>query len=76
MVVPLQWHINRDKQVWGEDADEFRPQRFIDSEGKFYLPKEFMPFQVSLGCIFVIIQGVWKVSVYERHTDKSLLIIT
>ncbi|KZV94234.1 cytochrome P450 [Exidia glandulosa HHB12029] len=27
------WEINHDKDVWGDDADNFRPQRHLDDDG-------------------------------------------
>jgi cytochrome P450 len=37
------WHCNRDREVFGEDADEFRPGRHLDEKGEL-LPG---PFQTS-----------------------------
>jgi cytochrome P450 len=28
------WHCNRDRAVFGEDADEFRPERHLDEHGE------------------------------------------
>ena len=28
------WHCNRDQEVFGEDADEFRPERHLDENGE------------------------------------------
>ncbi len=47
MVVPLQWAMNRDEAMWGEDAGEFRPERFIKGgEVKVEEPTHFLLFQV------------------------------
>ena len=32
--MPNLWHCNRDRTVFGEDADEFRPERYIDERGE------------------------------------------
>lgn len=32
-----------DSELW-EEPEEFRPERFINEEGKVYKPKHFMPF--------------------------------
>jgi len=32
--IPNIWHCNRDRTVFGEDADEFRPDRYIDEHGE------------------------------------------
>jgi cytochrome P450 len=28
------WHCNRDREVFGDDADEFRPERHLDENGE------------------------------------------
>jgi cytochrome P450 len=45
------WHCNRDRAVFGEDADEFRPERHLDENGEL-LPGPFETYQaghVTLG---------------------------
>jgi len=32
--MPNVWHCNHDKAVFGEDADEFRPERHLDANGE------------------------------------------
>ncbi|XP_049870032.1 cytochrome P450 4C1-like isoform X2 [Pectinophora gossypiella] len=36
------WALHRDPRYWGEDAEQFRPERFIDVPLKH--PAQFMPF--------------------------------
>jgi cytochrome P450 len=45
------WHCNHDREVFGEDADEFRPERHLDENGEL-LPGPFETNQaghVTLG---------------------------
>ena len=30
------WHCNRDREIFGEDADEFRPERHLDEKGELF----------------------------------------
>ena len=60
MVVALHWHMNRNPDLWGSDANEFHPERFLSyhdanlssgDESKaaqpiLNIPPHFMPFQV------------------------------
>ena len=61
MVVALHWHMNRNPDLWGPDANESRPERFLSyhdpdlfsgDESKatqpiVHVPLHFMPFQVT-----------------------------
>ena len=60
MVVALHWHMNRNPDLWGLDANEFRPERFLiyedvdesygiepsETQPTLSIPPHFMPFQV------------------------------
>lgn len=46
MVVPLQWAVHMDSRHW-HDPHTYRPDRFLDSEGKFNTPQAFIPFQTG-----------------------------
>jgi cytochrome P450 len=41
------WSIHRDKQIWGSDADAFRPERFEPEEDGARPPLAYMPFGVG-----------------------------
>ncbi|CAG5125150.1 unnamed protein product [Candidula unifasciata] len=43
-IIPNLDSVLHDKATWGEDADCFRPERFIDKSGKLNVPEEFIPF--------------------------------
>lgn len=39
--------VLHDKATWGEDAMSFRPERFIDENGKLQIPDQFIPFGIG-----------------------------
>lgn len=43
-IVPNLDSVLHDKKIWGADAMSFRPERFLDDEGKIRNPEEFIPF--------------------------------
>lgn len=45
-MVPLQWAVHMNPDIW-EDPNKFMPSRFIDEEGHFYKPDNFIPFQTG-----------------------------
>jgi 26-hydroxylase len=42
-VIPLLHAVHMDPEVW-DQPEEFRPERFLNNEGKVHKPKQFMPF--------------------------------
>ena len=32
------WHCNHDRTIFGDDADDFRPERYLDAKGEEVLP--------------------------------------
>lgn len=49
MVAYQPYAMGRMKFIWGDDAEEFRPERWLNEEGKFQQesPFKFTAFQVS-----------------------------
>ncbi|CAK9827142.1 Cytochrome P450 306a1 [Anthophora retusa] len=46
MIVPMQWAVHTDPVYW-QDPLEFRPDRFLTEDGRFFKPESFLPFQTG-----------------------------
>lgn len=46
MVVPLQWAVHTNPDYW-EDPLAFKPDRFLDVDGKLAKPEAFIPYQTG-----------------------------
>ena len=68
IILPLMESILSGQQIW-TDPDAFRPERFLDDDGKCVQPDEFIPF--SLGkCLFVG-QHLKNLDVKEMRGSES-----
>ncbi|XP_076462578.1 cytochrome P450 2B4-like [Babylonia areolata] len=47
VIMPFLDTALHDPEVWGGDPYSFRPERFIDADGKLVRPEEFIPFGVG-----------------------------
>lgn len=54
------WSLHRNTELWGNDADEFRPSRFSKEESEGRHPMAFMPFgagpRICLGMRFALLE--------------------
>lgn len=46
MILPLLWAVHMNEKDWPE-PEKFNPRWFLDSEGNFQTPNNFMPFQTG-----------------------------
>ncbi|GAB6019174.1 hypothetical protein CHUAL_000793 [Chamberlinius hualienensis] len=46
MIIANLWHANNDPKLWG-DPENFRPERFIGSDGRLVIPEYFVPFSIG-----------------------------
>ncbi|XP_054724323.1 cytochrome P450 2U1-like [Uloborus diversus] len=47
-VLSITWAVHHNKELWGPDADEFRPERFLSADGKQVLkPEYYIPFSIG-----------------------------
>ncbi|XP_072051725.1 cytochrome P450 2U1-like [Amphiura filiformis] len=46
MIMPNLWAVHHDERIWKE-AESFKPERFIDSDGKLNRREELIPFSIG-----------------------------
>ncbi|KAH8103110.1 fatty acid hydroxylase [Cristinia sonorae] len=51
-IVSISWKVMRDPKIWGEDSEEFNPERMMDGKFEKLPPNAWQPFGYgSRGCI-------------------------
>ncbi|OQV25636.1 Cytochrome P450 2U1 [Hypsibius exemplaris] len=45
-IMPNLWNVHRDPRHW-DAPEQFRPERFLDEEGRLLNPPQFMPFSIG-----------------------------
>lgn len=75
--IVLSAYIHRDKEVWGEDADEFRPDRFANGVSHACKnPYAFMPFgmgpRICIGQNFAIMEAKVILALIVRNFQFRL----
>lgn len=71
-IMPNLWFIHRDPAQWGDDANEFRPERFLDEEGRVLNPPSFMPFSIGKN-ILIIVSNKTKQKNKDHTDDRSIM---
>lgn len=77
-------HIHRDKEIWGADADKFRPERFDEETAKKVHSYAFLPFsrgpRTCLGLKYAMNSMIVVLAHFIRHfkvtTDMKIDEIT
>lgn len=69
-IIPNLWANHRDSKHWGPDANEFKPERFLDEEGCVLNPPFFMPFSTGQ-CLFDLLDFSINVPLYTRNLAKT-----
>ncbi|KAK6997634.1 cytochrome P450 2J3 [Biomphalaria glabrata] len=47
IIIPNLDSVMYDKKIWGNDVMSFKPERFINQEGKLHIPEQLIPFGIG-----------------------------
>lgn len=66
--------VLKDETVW-EKPNEFYPEHFLDTNGKFVKPEAFLPFSAgkSEGRIQLQVRGTARGVICSFHSDSSVV---
>lgn len=57
-IIPSLYAYHNDKRVWG-DPENFRPERFLDEQGKLCLKKD-VSFPFGAGILIIVLENYYK----------------
>ena len=69
IVLPLMESVLSDEKIW-EDPEVFRPERFLDENGKCARPDEFIPFSLGEFCVFTVAYLRLLIGISNRFVHK------
>ena len=70
VIIPDIYSIHMNPDLW-EDPEEFKPERFIDAEGKLSKPQHFIPF--SIGKVLLLKSTLYTCQLFLLDSSNLLL---
>lgn len=68
-IIPLQHFVHNDPKLW-DDPEAFKPERFINAEGKVKKPDCFLPFGVGES-IYLTYVVIFKTKIITKKTNNG-----
>ncbi|KAL7080600.1 hypothetical protein ACQ4LE_000417 [Meloidogyne hapla] len=63
--------LHRDKKIWGEDSEEFKPERWLNNEGNIITPTAFYPFGGGPRICIGMRLGIMEIKMVLVHLLRS-----